>query len=197
MDSAFVILAIMGAAFIGIGGIVSTVFISVGGIGVFSIIPLFFVLLGACFLASFFIHLKKKSDIRNKGTRYPAKIFGYVQDTTVSVNGAYPVNLKVRYFDSNRKVKEAIIPTGFPRGSNQYAIGMTMDIFEYKGKYGWDKDSLRDETLLNECMLMDEKPVEPGKVKRIAMDCPNCGASFQATKGYSNKCPYCGSYIDA
>lgn len=197
MDMVFIILAIMGAGFIGIGGITFIIFSGVKGFGVFSLIPLLFVIIGICFIAAFFMNKKKKSDIINKGSRYTGKIYGYIQDTTVTVNGAYPINIKVRYFDENHNVKEGIIPTGFPKGSNQYAIGMTIDIFEYRGKYGWDKASVRDERIFDEEILMDVKPIEPEKIKLIAMNCPNCGSSFQATKGYSNKCPYCGSYLNA
>ena len=27
-----------------------------------------------------------------------------------------------------------------------------------------------------------------------AVQCPNCGASYQAAAGYTGRCPYCGSY---
>ena len=45
--------------------------------------------------------------------------------------------------------------------------------------------------------LMDDKPVDPMQLKMVAVSCPNCGSSFQAATGYSSKCPYCGSYINA
>lgn len=196
MEMAFIVLAIIGAAFMGLGGLCFLIFSAVGGMGVFSMIPLFFVLLGACFFGAFVLHKKKQADILNKGNRYTGKIFGYVKDKSVAVNGAYPINIKVRYFDEKNTVKECIIPTGFPEGSNQYAIGMTIDIFEYRGKYGWDKASVRDEYISGQDVLMDNKPVEPEKLDLIAVTCPNCGSSFQATKGYANRCPYCDSYIN-
>ena len=48
------------------------------------------------------------------------------------------------------------------------------------------------------CRAYDEsRPVEPEKLNLIAVNCPNCGSSFQAAKGYASKCPYCGGYINA
>ena len=70
----------------------------------------------------------------------------------------------------------------------------TMDIYEYQGKYGWDPDSVRDEILSGEQELMDDKPVDPSKLRMTAVQCPNCGASYQAAAGYTGRCPYCGSY---
>ena len=74
------------------------------------------------------------------------------------VNGRFPVNVIVHYFDKNQIEREAVIPTAFEKGASTYPIGMTMDIYEYQGKYGWDPDSVRDEILPGEQELMDDKP---------------------------------------
>ena len=110
------------------------------------------------------------------------------------VNGRFPVNVIVHYFDKNQIEREAVIPTAFEKGASTYPIGMTMDIYEYQGKYGWDPDSVRDEILSGEQELMDDKPVDPYKLRMTAVQCPNCGASYQAAAGYTGRCPYCGSY---
>ena len=55
-----------------------------------------------------------------------------------------------------------------------YPIGMTIDIFVYHGKFGYDPDSVRNEILEGEAELMDDKPVSPDQVKLIAVNCPNC-----------------------
>ena len=87
------------------------------------------------------------------------------------VNGRFPVNVIVHYFDKNQIEREAVIPTAFEKGASTYPIGMTMDIYEYQGKY-----------------------VDPSKLRMTAVQCPNCGASYQAAAGYTGRCPYCGSY---
>ena len=102
----------------------------------------------------------------------------------------------VHYFDSYHVEREAIIPTGFTRGAGMYPIGLTIDIFEYNGKYGYDPDSVRDERLPGEEELMDDKPVAPDQLRLVAVRCPNCGSSFRAATGYSSKCPYCGNYLN-
>ena len=53
---------------------------------------------------------------------------------------------------------------------------------------------IRDEILPGEQELMDDKPVDPSKLRMTAVQCPNCGASYQAAAGYTGRCPYCGSY---
>ena len=77
-----------------------------------------------------------------------------------------------------------------------FRSGLTIDIFEYNGKYGYDPDSVRDERLPGEEELMDDKPVAPDKLRLVAVRCPNCGSSFRAATGYSSKCPYCGNYLN-
>lgn len=196
MDYYFLILVIMGAAFTLTGLLVTVIFTAIEGFSVFGLIPMVFVVIGVCFIFGAVIQKNKKKKILRKGKKYAAKIYGYVKDTSVVVNGDYPISVKVHYFDENHVEKEAIIPTGFPAGSNQYAIGMTMDIYEYMGKYSWDPASVRNEVLKGEAELMDDKPVEPERLNLIAVNCPNCGSSFQAAKGYASKCPYCGGYIN-
>lgn len=194
MNIAQKILLIMGAAFIAIGGVVTLIFGAVGGIGIFTAIPLLFVVIGICFIVVPLIGASKKKKILKRGNKYAAKIYGYVENTSYSVNGSFTVNVKVHYFDKDGIEREAILPTGFAKGSGQYPIGMTIDIYEYQGNYNFDPASVRNEILPREDELMDDKPVEPEKIKIVAATCQNCGASFQATSGYTARCPYCGSY---
>lgn len=74
------------------------------------------------------VHNKKM--IVKKGVRYPAKIYGYTENTSVRVNNTYMMDTIVHYFDSYHVEREAIIPTGFTRGAGMYPIGLTIDIFE-------------------------------------------------------------------
>lgn len=197
MNTAQKILTIMGIGYVGIGGIISIAFICIGGIGPFILIPLLFVLLGAGFIIGVNIAVSKKKKIAKLGKKYAAKIYGYVENTSFMVNGTYTMNTKVHFFDDNGIEREVIIPTSFSRGSDTYPIGMTIDIFEYRGKYSYDPKSVRDEVLPREYELMDDKPVDPERTSLTSVTCDSCGAAYQAAKGYSNKCPYCGNYHNA
>ena len=190
------ILMIMGVAYIAIGGTFTVCFAGFDSVGFFLAIPLFFVALGIAFVAGVLISLSKKKKIIKHGHRYAAKIYGYVDNTAYMVNGRYTVNVKVHYFDENHVEREAIIPTAFERGSGMYPIGMTIDIFEYHGRFSFDPASVRNEVLPDELELMDDKPINPEQIRLVAVNCPNCGASFQAAAGYSSKCPYCGGYLN-
>lgn len=197
MNIAQRILLIMGFGYIGIGSVVALAFVGFGQIGPYIMLPLLFAALGTAFVAGVFITAAKKKRITRLGKRYAAKIYGYVDNTSYRVNGAYTVNTKVHYFDETGTEREAIIPTSFARGSNNYPIGMTIDIFEYNGKFSYDPKSVRNEILPREYELMDDKPLEPEKARTVSVSCQSCGATYEAASGYSNKCPYCGNYHNA
>ncbi|MBD5540046.1 MAG: hypothetical protein HDR00_02460 [Lachnospiraceae bacterium] len=193
------ILMILGAAFAGMGLIGTVVFggflsmIPGSGVRVMIVIPIFFMIIGLSLVIFVLKAVSKKRAIKKKGKKYPAKIYGYIENTSVMVNSTYLIDTKVHYFDEKHIEREAIIPTAFNKGSSQYPIGMTIDIYEYNGKYSFDPKSVRDEILPGENELMDNKPIEPAKIAHVAVECKNCGATFRAVKGYTEKCPYCGS----
>ncbi|MCM1126462.1 MAG: hydrogenase maturation nickel metallochaperone HypA [Lachnospiraceae bacterium] len=197
------LLMALGAAFAGIGLIFTVVLGSalpkVPGSGpmVMIVIPIFFILIGLSLIIFVLTAVAKKKEVAKKGKKYSAKIYGYVENTSVRVNSDYLIDTKVHYFDEKHIEREAIIPTGFNRGSSQYPIGMTIDIYEYNGKYSFDPKSVRDEILPGENELMDDKPIEPERITNVAIECKNCGATFQAVKGYTERCPYCGSIYNA
>ena len=187
MNVAQKIIAIMGAFYVLIGGAISIVFLfafwgTPGGIGFLA------------FIIGALIPEFKKNRIKKHGDAYKAKIYGYVENTSYRVNGRFPINVKVHYFDKKGIEREAVLPAGMSKGSGEYPIGMTMDIYEYRGKYSFDPKSVRDEILPGEAELMDDKPVDPSRIKMTAVSCRSCGASYQAAAGYTGRCPYCGSY---
>lgn len=197
MDVFKLVFIILGGAFIGVGAIISTVFIAVGGMGAFVLIPFFFVILGAIFIGVVIKMNIDKNTIKKKGQKYSAKIYGYVENKSYTVNGDFTVNTKVHFFDKSGIEREVIIPTAFSKGSSAYPIGMTIDIYEYNGSYGFDEKSVRNEILPRESELMDDIPVEPDMIKMVAVSCKSCGSTFQAAKGYTARCPYCSNYINA
>ena len=195
MKTVYKILILVGAIFASVGVMLTFIFLVNRDVfGIWSLFPLFFVVLGLCFIIPGIIDFKRNRNIIKNGKRIPAKICGYVEDKSVVINGGYAVNTVVRYFDSYRRVKETVIETGFQQGSNAYPVGMTVDLYEYEGKIGWDRGSVRQETLFDEKELMDcIEDNSNGEV--IAVNCTKCGASFCAVKGYTAKCPYCGKEI--
>ena len=191
------IILILGASFFFIGTLVTVIFASLGDFGVFLLIPGFFVLIGIAFIVAGINMAISAKKIKSRGTKYKAKIYSYVDNTSVVVNGTFTVNCKVHFWDKNGIEKEAIIPTGFTRGSNEYPIGMTIDIYEYEGRYDFDKHSVRSEILDREDELMDDKPVDRAQVRMTAISCQSCGITYEAVAGYSASCPYCGNKINA
>ena len=200
MNAAHKIVVLVGSIFLAVGVFVGIIFAIVAEPGKFPLamlsLPGGFLLIGGGMdiVVAILVHNKKM--IVKKGVRYPAKIYGYTENTSVKVNNTYMMDTIVHYFDSYYVEREAIIPTGFTRGAGMYPIGLTIDIFEYNGKYGYDPDSVRDERLPGEEELMDDKPVAPDQLRLVAVRCPNCGSSFRAATGYSSKCPYCGNYLN-
>ena len=193
-----------------IGGIFLSIGLLVGAIGVALIITIsewfaggiplligvIFSAVGGGILISQFKISSKRKKIENEGEHFTGKIYGYVEDKSCTMNGDYLINIKVHYFDRKGIEREAIIPTGFTRGSGDYPIGATIDIIALNTSYSWVKGSVRYEHIYGEEELMDDKPLDPRMIDMIAVSCPNCGASFSAAKGFTSKCPYCGSAID-
>lgn len=200
MNSAQKLLIIIGSAFAGVGIIMTVIFSSfdeeLGGVGSFILLPIGFVVLGLAFIVGVVFGIVNNKKIVKCGDKYAAKIYSYVENTSYMLNGEFTMNVIVHYFDKSHIEREAVLSTGFAKGSDMFPIGMTIDIYEYHGKYGFDPASVRSEALPGEEELMDDKPVSPDKLQLVAAVCPNCGSSFQAAAGYSSRCPYCGSYLD-
>ncbi len=194
---------LFGGIFFGVGFAITAAFAAFSlampgfGFGMFILFPMAFMLGGLGVLIYAFYLIRRKKEVSRKGTRYKAKIYGYVEDTSYTVNGQFTMNLKVRFFDRNHVEREAVLATNFPKNSDMYGIGMTIDIYEYEGRYDYVKDSIRYERIYGEEELMDNKPIAPEEQTFVAIRCPGCGASFQGVKGYTSKCPYCDGYIDA
>mgnify|MGYP004608777199 FL=1 len=194
MNTAQKIFGLLGFCFTLVGTVLTVSFVAAGEWNMMIGIPVLFALLGMGFLVAVAVWLLGQRRIKTEGKKYPAKIYSYVPNTSIVVNDAYTINTKVHYFDEHHIEREAVIPTSFCAGSEEYPIGMTMDIYEYHGKYSFDPDSVRDERLPGEEELMDNKPVNPEKLNMVAVTCQSCGASYSAASGYTGRCPYCGTY---
>lgn len=196
-------LRMFGGIFFAVG-----VFVGAVGLGIIIIFGEWFgggipLLLGICFggigggiLAAQFKVDAKRKNIRKTGRRFSGKIYGYIEDKNGTINGDYAVNIKVRYFDEEKIEREAIIPTGFIKGSGEYPIGATIDIYALGTSYSWVEGSVRYEHIEGEDLLMDNKPINTSQLDIIGVECPGCGASFTAARGYTSACPYCMRQIN-
>ena len=155
-----------------------------------------FAVVGIGVVISSFSSRKDKKILEEKGRKYTGKIYSYVESHGIMVNDAYPVNIKVRFFDEKNIKREVLIPTEFIKGSGEFPIGATIDIIIGGGKASWVKDSVRFETLENEEELMDNKPLNAEEIEEVEVCCPKCGGAFKATRGYVYVCPYCGGSTD-
>jgi len=166
------------------------------GAGVCLLIGIIFSAVGGGILLSLIKKANAQRKIEKEGKKYTGKIYGYVEDRSCTMNGAYLMNTRVRYFDDKGIEREAVLNTGFAVGSGDYPIGATIDIIALNTSYTWVKDSVRFEKIYGEEELMDDKPLDPELISMVAVSCPHCGASFSAAKGYVCKCAYCGGAID-
>ncbi|MDO4615670.1 MAG: hypothetical protein Q4B15_08575 [Lachnospiraceae bacterium] len=164
--------------------------------GAFVLLPIFFIVIGLGLMSIKIVHDFRLRNIRKKGKKYPAKVYGYAENKSFVVNDSYPINVKVHFFDDRHVEREVVLPTSITDTSKLFPVGMTIDIFEYNGKYSYDEASLRHERIDFEEELMDDTPIAPEDKHLISIKCKQCGASYQAAQGYSSRCPYCGSYTD-
>ena len=104
-----------------------------------------------------------------------------------------PIEQEAPGIVDRQSVKQPL-ETGILAIDSMFPIGMTIDIYEYNGKYSYDPASVRGERLRREEELMDNKPIDPEQLHLIAVRCSNCGASYKAATGYASRCPYCGGY---
>lgn len=201
MNNGSKIVLIVGLSLLFGGSMMATIFgLSFQGIDdadFAAIIPASFAVVGLCMTIGALKNIIKTQQVRRKGRKIQAKIYGYIENKSYMVNNSYPINVKARYMDTSGTVRETILNTSFPHGSDAYPIGYTIDIFEYKGMFTFDKSSVREQYIPFEEELMDNKPLDPEKITFVGVTCPNCGSSFKAKAGYTNNCPYCGSAINA
>ena len=129
MNAAHKIVVLVGSIFLAVGVFVGIIFAIVAEPGKFPLamlsLPGSFLLIGGGMdiVVAILVHNKKM--IVKKGVKYPAKIYGYTENTSVKVNNTYMMDTIVHYFDSYHVEREAIIPTGFTRGAGMYPIGLT------------------------------------------------------------------------
>lgn len=198
------VIKLLGSIFLAVGGtcllfgLAILLFIRDGNIafGVLGLLCFIFSCIGGgMLLGASAVNRRSKRIIKN-GTRYTGKIYSYIEDQSVLINNAYPINIVVHYFDKEGIEREVTIPTKFTKGSESFPIGATIDFVIYKSSSAWIKDSVRFDHIDREEELMDNKPLNPTKLNLIAVTCPTCSASYKAAQGFAATCPYCGHSVN-
>lgn len=165
----------------------------VGAGGVLLMVGAIFALVGGIFFAIGSLLDGKSKKILKEGTPHQGKIVDYDYDRSVTMNGSPLVELVVRYFDEEGKVKEAVIPTGRPN-RRAYPIGATVAFRTLEGKAALEGKPT-DEPLPGEERLLQSGCDPSGAAPRLGVHCPNCGAPVNVPLGMGEVCPYCGTVL--
>ncbi len=139
--------------------------------------------------------LRRDRKIAEEGTAYIGKIFDYVPDYQMTLNGQPTLSLIVRYRQDG-VIRQATVRTGqadtaaFPRGA-------TVTISFLRGEAALVPGSVSDQQLPNEEDLLNPD-LDPEKIhSSIGASCPSCGALLMVPVGMSAVCPYCGRKVSA
>ena len=139
--------------------------------------------------------LKREEKIAEEGVAVMGKIFDYVPDYQMTMNGQPTLSLVVRY-KKDGLIKQAVVRTGYtdtaaiPRGS-------TVTISLLNGEAALVPGSISDVKLPDEENLLNPD-IDPEKIRTsIGASCPACGATLIVPVGMSAICPYCGRKVVA
>jgi hypothetical protein len=164
------------------------------------------VFMGVCFLVLFcgiggffawtgINNMNRERKINEKGYAVMGKIFDYVPDNQMTLNGQPTLSLIVRYKEDGI-IKQAVVRTGqvdtaaFPRGAT-----VTISLFD--GEAALVPGSVSDVRLPDEENLLNPD-IDPEKIhSSIGASCPACGANLMVPIGMSVVCPYCGRKVRA
>lgn len=186
---------IFGAFFMILGAVLSAIMgFAIGGGGL--IFGVLFILIGGLFFFLGQSALQRKAKVLEEGKRYRGKIYAYRPDHSIKINDAPAVSVVVRYFDDKGDEREAVCPTG-SNDVSIFPVGASVTFAVHEGRYAVDDTSVGVDKLEREEELMDDRLATAEHAHLIAVGCKNCGASYQAVEGYSNRCPYCGTYAEA
>ena len=139
--------------------------------------------------------LKREEKIAEEGVAIMGKIFDYVPDYQMTMNGQPTLSLIVRY-KKDGLIKQAVVRTGY---TDTAAIprGATVTISLLNGEAALVPGSISDVKLPDEENLLNPD-IDPEKIQTsIGASCPACGATLIVPVGMSAICPYCGRKVVA
>ena len=188
--------------FVVIGAVVGILFISLSIVtrsypmifmGV--MFPLVFCGVGGFFAWIGMSALKREEKIAEEGVAIMGKIFDYVPDYQMTMNGQPTLSLVVRY-KKDGLIKQAVVRTGYTDTAS-IPRGATVTISLLNGEAALVPGSISDVKLPDEENLLNPD-IDPEKIQTsIGASCPACGATLIVPVGMSAICPYCGRKVVA
>lgn len=195
-------LKVFGLLFVVIGAVVGILFISLSIVtrsypmifmGV--MFPLVFCGVGGFFAWIGMSALKREEKIAEEGVAIMGKIFDYVPDYQMTMNGQPTLSLVVRY-KKDGLIKQAVVRTGYTDTAS-IPRGATVTISLLNGEAALVPGSISDVKLPDEENLLNPD-IDPEKIQTsIGASCPACGATLIVPVGMSAICPYCGRKVVA
>ena len=195
-------LKVFGLLFVVIGAVVGILFISLSIVtrsypmifmGV--MFPLVFCGVGGFFAWIGMSALKREEKIAEEGVAIMGKIFDYVPDYQMTMNGQPTLSLIVRY-KKDGLIKQAVVRTGYTDTAS-IPRGATVTISLLNGEAALVPGSISDVKLPDEENLLNPD-IDPEKIQTsIGASCPACGATLIVPVGMSAICPYCGRKVVA
>ena len=137
--------------------------------------------------------IKRDEKIAAEGVAIMGKIFDYVPDYQMTLNGQPSLSIVVRY-KKDGLIRESIVRTGY---TDTAAIprGATVTISILNGEAAFVPGSVSDVKLPDEENLLNPD-IDPEKIESsIGASCPACGATLIVPIGMSAICPYCGRKV--
>ena len=139
--------------------------------------------------------LKREEKIAEEGVAVMGKIFDYVPDYQMTMNGQPTLSLVVRY-KKDGLIKQAVVRTGYTDTAS-IPRGATVTISLLNGEAALVPGSISDVKLPDEENLLNPD-IDPEKIQTsIGASCPACGATLIVPVGMSAICPYCGRKVVA
>lgn len=193
-------LKMFGLLFVVLGAVIGLVLAIVGSQeheGMLTLMAVAFLVM-FCGIGGFFAWygnnlLHRDDEIVAKGANYLAKVFGYEEDHSLTMNGAPVLVLVVRYFEQG-EIRQASVNTGVV-DKTLYPIGSTVTIRVYEGRVALVPGSCSSSRIEGEDDLMNPDFDPLGIQSSVNVDCPNCGASIVVPLGMSRICPYCNTKV--
>ena len=110
MKGAYKAFLLIGAIFSFVGIIITTAFFANREVfGWFCLFPLIFLFMGIAFIILPIRQIRRNKMIIKNGRRISAKIYDYCEDTSATVNGAFPVNTVCQQMPVLRKTHKRLI----------------------------------------------------------------------------------------
>ena len=192
----------LGLLFVVLGAVIGIGLIAAGaasGEGTLIFMGVFFIAM-FCGIGGFFAWigisaLRREEKIAEEGVAIMGKIFDYVPDYQMTMNGQPTLSLVVRY-KKDGLIKQAVVRTGY---TDTAAIprGATVTISLLNGEAALVPGSISDVKLPDEENLLNPD-IDPEKIQTsIGASCPACGATLIVPVGMSAICPYCGRKVVA